>query len=351
MPVPAVRTFLVRAALVVASLLATFGAAEAVVRLVDGGGLPSLPIFAQLADGLIVLQSDVEVRHRHQNGHVYTLTTAAYGLRGPAPADIGPARGWLAVGDSQVLGLGVGDSSTFSAIATARDVPMANAGVPGHGVEDALAHAAILLPLLRPKGVLVVVNQANDWEEAGHPVQERLRVRGSWLLQPADAEGWKGAFMASPLSRSHFMFFAAQLLHVTFAPRRPAPQSPAWLSRPGGEEPTTARMADAIRVFAKAHSEVQTIVCFLPVDVATSPERVAKSPFRSLLGDRQPWQDHDLRDQLARELAGVRFIDLLPTLTDHPEAFLDDDYHLSQIGHALVADTIVRDIVDLAREK
>ena len=118
---------------------------------------------------------------------------------------------WLAVGDSQVLGLGVPDSATFSAIVTRQGFKMANAGVPGHGVEDALQHAAYLLPLLKPKGILVAVNQANDWEEVGHLASERLRVRGSWLLQPADATGWVGAFMASPFSHSHFLFYGRVL--------------------------------------------------------------------------------------------------------------------------------------------
>ena len=125
------KKILFRAALLVASFLVTFGLIEAAIRYIDKGGLPSLPIFAQLDSGLIVLKDDVAVWHSRQDGSVYSLKTPRLGLRRSARNDIRSAAEWLAVGDSQVLGLGVVDTATFSAIVTARGFRMANAGVPG----------------------------------------------------------------------------------------------------------------------------------------------------------------------------------------------------------------------------
>ncbi len=83
------------------------------------------------------------------------------------------------------------------------------------------------------------------------------------------------------------------------------------------------------------------VVAFLPVDVAATQARVPLSPFGKYTGATvQPWTESTLRDQLEEHLHVARFIDLLPTLRDQPEAFLDGDYHLSPAGHARVAEAL-----------
>jgi hypothetical protein len=334
-------TVAARAGLLIFAIFGVLAAAEAVVRWYDRGGLPSMRLFEQRGGGPIVLMERAEARHRRWNGDVYPVVTGAFGLRAGTAAESAPAPGgWIAVGDSQVFGLGVSASETFTAVATKQGLRTANAGVPGYGVEDALERAAALLPQLKPKGVLVIVNQANDWEEMGRPVQDRFRVRGGWLLQPEHAAGWEGAFMEGPLSRVHVLFYAAQLLHLVGHYPHPA-AAPQWITSPRAQEPATRKMAQAIAAFASAHADVATVVCFLPVDFATGSERAAQSPFQAMVKDRRPWEDHELRDQLITSLPAVQFVDLLPVLRDRPDAFLDQDYHLSRVGHALVADAIV----------
>jgi hypothetical protein len=316
-------------------------AAEVVTRWFDGGGLPSVRIFAQNGEGVIELMEQAEAWHRRPRGDVYPVFTGALGLRVAKPNEPSPAPGgWIAVGDSQVFGLGVRAEETFAARATAKGMPMANAGVPGYGVEDALRRAAVLIPRVEPRGILVIVNQANDWEEMGEPVQQRFRVRGGWLLRAADAAAWEGAFMETRLSQLHLFFHAAQLLHVaTHGPRVPAPA--AWIDSPQSYEPVTRKMARAIELFAATYPQLSVVLCFLPVDFATGRERARQSPFRDVVAHRIPWEDHELRDQLMRSLSTSPKIDLLPALRDRPDAFLEDDYHLSPTGHAVVADQIV----------
>lgn len=316
-------------------------AAEVALRWFDGSGLPSVRIFAQNGDGVIELMERAEAWHRRLRGDVYPVFTGALGLRAVKPNEAPPAPGgWIAVGDSQVFGLGVRAEETFAARATAKGVPIANAGVPGYGVEDALRRAAALIPRLEPRGVLVVVNQANDWDEMGEPVQERFRVRGGWLLRAEDAAAWEGAFMETKLSQLHLFFYTAQLLHLAMHhPRAPAPA--AWIDSPQSYEPVTRKMARAIELFAATYSRLTVVVCFLPVDFATGRERARQSPFRDMVTDRTPWENHELRDQLMRSLSAFPKIDLLPALRDRPDAFLRDDYHLSATGHAVVADQIV----------
>ncbi len=210
-----------------------------------------------------------------------------------------------------------------------------NAGVPGHGVADALARAEHLLSDGAPRGVLVVVNQANDWEEALQPAAERYAVVGGWLLQEP-AASW---FWGTPLSRSHLLYFTGLLLAVE-GPAALAGASadpPRWLVAPQEMAPTSAAMGAAIVDFAAAHPGLDVRAAFLPVDVAAARSRRGASPFGSRLGGARPWEETTLRDQLIAALGGLPTVDLLPILKDRPAAFQDRDYHLSVEGHAQVA--------------
>jgi lysophospholipase L1-like esterase len=338
-------------ALALSSLLA-IGVAEGVVRWSDDNGFPQLGIFETRADGRIALRP-LAAQRVWRGGHTsYQVSTDDLGLRAPAPSPRErPEGAWLVLGDSQVFGLGVPWSDTFSARAAGQGLPLLNAGVPGYGVEDALAQGADLVPRLRPTGTVIVVNQANDWEEWGRPVGAHYREREGWLIEAADSSTWRGAFLGTPLARSHVLFYAMQFLgRVESGATDPAtvhaasePSVPTWMANPDRMRETTRSMAAAIGSFSQAHPELKVLVCYLPVDFATGAERARRSPFaRRLAAGARPWQDRTLRDQLAGDIAasGLPFLDLSPPLENRPELFLDGDHHLSALGHAAVAEAI-----------
>jgi len=308
--------------------------AEVIVRAGSGGALPHLRLFVQDGDR-IGLQADACAVVRHAAGHRFEVCADARGHRRlPAEAGQEATVPWLVVGDSQVLGMGVEGSETFAA----RN-GWVNGGVPGHGVADALGTARATAGEVATSGVVVVVNQANDWEEALVPAGQRYRVAGGMLLRSSSATTSGTAFWSSPLSRLHLLSYVALLVS---APRVAAEAAaPAWLATPGDQQATSAAIGRAIHDFATRHPDLRVITAFLPVDIAISGDRVPSSPFGRYAGSvtPAPWEDSTLRDQLRSALDGtpVRFVDLGTPLAATPDAFLDADYHLSAAGHAAVA--------------
>jgi hypothetical protein len=299
--------------------------AEALTRFADGGALPHLALFEQNESGTIALQALAEQTVAGPNGP-FSVETDASGCRvGSIPHE----QGWLIVGDSQVLGMGVLGDETFSARGGHR-----NCGVPGHGVADAAVRAHALVGE-KTQGVVVVVNQANDWEEGLVPVEERYTVSGGRLLRSA-AQGQVGkAFWASPLPRSHLLYSVAMLgLALAHEPGPP----PDWMASPEQQATHTASLADTLDALARRLEPLPVVAVYLPVDVAADETRVPSSPFgRYTGGPVQPWAETHLRDQLQDALSVARFVDLLPVLHGHPGAFLEQDYHLSAEGHSRVA--------------
>lgn len=312
------------------SLALTLGVAEGLIRWADGGALPHLRLFTQV-DGAITLQAASAATLRRADGGTFTVATDAHGLRVGAGPPLGPGAP-LVVGDSQVLGMGVSAEEAFPARLGAH-----NAGVPGHGLPDALAQAQALLASLQPRALVVVVNQANDWEDGTTPLTDRMAVRGGWLIDRQRAEGPMGRlFWGSPLSRSHLLYLTSLLL------RGPAPASgpPAWMADPAGQQAQSASLAAAIRDFAAAHPALPLTVAFLPVDVAAQAARAETSPFgpAAQAASPPPWADRQLHDQLAAALgSALPLVDLTPALRADPALFLEADYHLSAAGHAAVA--------------
>ena len=326
-----------RLGIAMASLLITGCMGEGLTRWLGDGARPHLNIFHQTDDNQITLAPDAESRVRRITGEVFTVTTNADGLRMPAPD--GPA--WLVVGDSQVLGMGVAGEETFAAIAG-----LYNGGVPGYGVADALDAAAALVPALDAEGVLVIINQANDWTEGLVPIRQRHVVAQGWLLE--SAEGAASGFWSSPLSRSHLLYYAGLLLTIGGPQALAADDGavPDWLRDPAGQAALTAQLGESVRAFAAAQPELPVVVGFLPVDLVAGPDRVAQSAFGQYAEglSSPPWSDTHLREQLQAATAPLPFLDLTPALAGHPEAFLDRDYHLSAAGHALVAAAITENI-------
>jgi len=247
------------------------------------------------------------------------------------------------------MGNGVADTIPFPAHLDLDGEPAHNLGVPGFGVADGLWAATRHLDVHPAKGVIVIVNQMNDWEEVNAPVGERYTVRGGWLLEAKDAEGPRGTFLSSPLSRSHLFFLIGHLILKDWD--SPAPTAPQWMTDPAAERPTTLRIAQAIVEFAASHPQTQVVPVYLPADVYATKQRAQESPLTPHLDrlDTPPWDDHRLADQVLTTLASLDPIDLTPAL--HSKAhFLEGDYHLSEAGHRAVAEAI-NAAVDLAPKR
>lgn len=289
---------------------------EGAARLADGNAFPRFGAYT-VRDGELRLRADTATRLRRADGTVTTVRTGARGLRRP-DAGVG-----LVVGDSQALGLGVEDGDTFAARSGLR-----NAGVPGHGVRDAVAHARELVPALGITRVVVCLNQANDWLDGLRPAGERHVVAGGWLGSPDGAATLAARFWASPLSRLHALALPALLVEGT--PSRPTPPDAAEVGR------LTAAFAAEVRALQADLPGVAVEVLFLPADAATSEARAARSPL-GLPG--RPWEDRSLRDGVHAAFAGVPLVDPTDALAD-PASFLDDDYHLSELGHRAVAEAL-----------
>ena len=307
------------------SLAVGCAGAEGLARLGDGGALPHLALFHQDAGGSIGLrpQASQDIAGPQDS---FSVRTDRAGCRVGRDAD---PSGWLVVGDSQVLGMGVEGEQTFAALGGHH-----NCGVPGFGVGDAAARAAAL-HRADTRGVLIVVNQANDWEEGLVPVDERYDVAGGRLIRTASKGVVGRAFWSSPLPRSHLLYYVAML---GMALSQGSAPPPAWLTAPADQGPQTRALAAEVDRLARALQPTPVVAAFLPVDVAAAEERVPSSPFgRYTGGAARPWAETHLRDQLEDALTVARFVDLLPALQGRPDAFLGDDYHLSPDGHARVA--------------
>lgn len=325
------------------SLIVSGAVAEGIVRSMDGGAFPRLRLFVEDARTGIALRPNATASVRKQGGS-WSMRTGEDGIRSASDA----SAAWVVVGDSQALGFGVDDGDTFAARATAAGLPMISAGVPGYGVDDSLRRAEALLSKRAIRGVIVLVNQANDWEETTSRVEERYRVIGGWLVNTSSAATVRARLLGSHLTRLHVFYHAMQ----SFADEQPVTPAapPRWLARPDAERETTRQIAASIERFASAHPAVPLVVCFLPVDSATNAARASISPFREqmLRAKAEPWRERTLRDQLRAALGARPLVDLTPVLTA-PSDFLDGDYHLSPRGHAAVASLLVRHITNGGR--
>lgn len=295
-----------RVVILLVTAIVGLGLCEGVVRWKSEGATPHVEIFEVREDALR-LMPDQRLRLLRPDGTRWTLTTDEQGFRTSGS-------GWLVVGDSQVLGMGVPDDKAFPALLGAH-----NGGVPGFSLDDALdlgrEHAQTM------DGVVVVVNQANDWEEIARPALERYEVCGGRLVMLASPP-WRCSWMSSSLTRLQLVYFAS----LAVLPRVPAP---AW------EAPhpaVTAELAAAVRVFEQERPDLPVVSVFLPVDYATSAARAKDSPFHGRYEGR-PWEEPSLNDALGLD------VDLSPALSE-PDSFQTGDYHLSVLGHQRVADAL-----------
>ena len=323
------------------SSLVTAVLAEGLIRLVDGNSLPMIKLFEADDQGHITLQKNGTSRISSPRGEPWEINTDEHGRRTtPTPPS---DNAWIVVGDSQVMGNGVADAEAFPGLLTLDNEPAHNLGVPGYGVADALWAATQHLDRFQAKGVIVIVNQMNDWEETHAPVGVRYQVRGGWLIDEQDADGPRGTFLASPLAHTHLGFLLGHLILRDWdGPTEPIPN---WMAKPQYQREKTLIIAQTIAEFAAAHPQTRVVPVYLPADVYASEARAELSPLTPHLGELNvpPWEDTRLRDQVMTAMADFDPIDLTPVLRKK-EAFLELDYHLSAFGHASVADAIKREI-------
>ncbi len=326
-----------RIAIMALSSLVTAGLCEGVIRIADGNATPMIRLFADDSDGHIRLQPDGLARVARAADEPWELRTDSSGHRIPSQA-VSPTS-WIAVGDSQVMGNGVDDDAPFPALLTLDGEGVHNLGVPGYGIGDALWSATEHLDRHPARGVIIIVNQMNDWDEVDAPVGSRYRVRGGWLVDQEDADTIRGRFLASPFSRSHLIFLLGHLALKDWS--APPPPAPDWMTDPAQMRHTTLLFANAIRDFSSAHPGTRVVPVYLPADLYAAPGRADASPLAPHVGDLSvpPWEDKRLRDQVLTALADFNPVDLSTVLTG-PEHFLVGDYHLSEAGHAAAANAI-----------
>lgn len=318
----------------------TAGLAEGLVRIADGNALPMIRLFEADASGHIALEPNGFARISAPFGAPWEIHTDTDGRR-VAPESL-TERAWIVVGDSQVMGNGVADGEAFPALLRLDGEAAHNLGVPGYGVADALWSATQHLDQSPTTGgVIVIVNQMNDWEETEAPVGERYKVRGGWLVDAEDADTSRGVFLSSPLSRTHLGFLLGHLVLRDWDP--PQTPVPNWMLDPTAQRTTTLRIANAVRSFADTHKEIPVIPVYLPADVYASAGRAETSPLTPHLTELtvNPWEDNRLQNQILTALSDLEPIDLTGSLGDEG-AFLQGDYHLSPFGHQQVAQAIMR---------
>lgn len=324
-----------RLLLVVAGLLVAAGLLEGLLRLSGQGVRSQAGLFVVENDGAIGLAPCASDRVRRPDGLVTTLTTDRLGLRAASACAEPSASRTLVLGDSQVFGLGVAAEDSFAARMGAL-----NGGVPDYAIGDALARGRRLLShpeLSGVRRVLVVVNQSNDFDDGTRPVGERNVIRGGYLLRQDRLDTRGAGLWSTPLVHSALFY----TLWARFAP--PSAAAPgAWLTDPGSLTPLAASLGEAVRTFANGYPTLEVQLVWLPADLATS-EANARTSVLYRTGDPAAlslWERHELRDALAGGW-GAPIVDLTPVLTE-AGAFLAHDFHLSERGHAAVAEFLSR---------
>lgn len=176
----------------------------------DKGAFPHLNIYVEDADRGVRLRPGATERIRFSNNPVTSVRINEDGYRGaawPAPA----AEEIIVVGDSQVFGLGVEESETFSAVlqtALGGGAVVRNLGVPTYGPREYNAVVDESLGKRAAKTVVYVVNLANDLFEATRPNRDRHAVWDGWAVRKETAPSAVAKFPGRTFlySESHAFF-------------------------------------------------------------------------------------------------------------------------------------------------
>ncbi len=193
---------------VVLGLGVGLGLTEVAFRIRDGGAFPHLNVYVPDAQLGVRLEPGAAESVRFGTNPITTVRINEQGYRGgewppPGPDEV------IVVGDSQVLGLGVEENETFSAVLqTSLGKTVRNLGVPTYGPPEYNAIVDEALKKRPAKTVVYVVNLANDLFEAKRPNKERHAVWDGWAVRketaPASVTQFPGR--SALYTRSHAFF-------------------------------------------------------------------------------------------------------------------------------------------------
>lgn len=336
-------------------ILATTLAVSAALAIGEGlatwafdGAYPTLNLYEADPRFGVRLTPDASTRVASPSGVVTEIRTNALGFRGgpwPAPSDAVVRGRVLIVGDSQVLGWGVPEGATFGALLGARGLDVLAAGVPTWGPGEYAAAIAELAPRYHPEHVVMLLNAANDWDEAPVPNVRRTTARDGWArvpLGPADLEpptDFPGRRFL--LGRSH-LALAFRLLGEPKRSERPSALPGELARRFFDDLDDHLRPEPPYRSILGRHLARARAVC-----AAAGCELVAVYLPMDLQIDRGEWRKYGVPPRDVGPAAALTeraradapdLVDLGPALVAvSPGAFLPDDYHLSAAGHAAVA--------------
>jgi len=283
----------------------------------------------------------------------------------PAPA--GTLR-ILGLGDSFLFGQGVRQEETLDAAlekALSRRfgcrVEFINAGVPSFGTADQLDWLKAEGWSYKPDAVLLLFFD-NDPQDS--IVRETYTVVGGKLRPYPRRES------ATPIPAERLPAVLQRDMFATGAPNRPEPQRSGWLSRHLHlarlvRQVIAARQPSAVEVSQRQMEERRTLALTtallleierqcrerdVPFVVALMPDPAQTFRRRRAGPSPTSLRDHYAPMTRALEKAGVRVIDLLPTLRaadpTGKTTFFQKDRHLTARGHRVAAEALEQPLAD-----
>ncbi len=341
---------------ILATLAAVFGivvgllAAEGAFALRDGGAYPYLNIFLRDEVYGVRLMPRAVTRVHTATGHVTEVATdpqghrcAARGCGATRRADV------VLVGDSQAMGFHNSWANSFGArIAKQTGLIVANVSVPTWGPEEYVIAARQAVNRTGASRVLIIVNAANDWSEAGTANRDRTSACDGYACSlPANA-GSPFPGRDFLMRRSHLVL-AAQRVRSELGDSRPRSRIIDELLHQVRSRRTNRAIKSPISrslgSFAREDVDVTTVL--LPLDV-----QVAEQEFEKYAVPASDLSSVEvLFDDAARELAlfGSRVVDLREPLRSQcrtQRCFLNDDYHLNPRGHEVVGNVLGRVLLE-----
>ncbi|MBL8720040.1 MAG: hypothetical protein JNL79_28905 [Myxococcales bacterium] len=223
-PTTRLRRRALRGLQIVAGLAVGVVLAEGIFRLRDRGAFPHLNLYRPDADlGVRLRPSTTQKLAVGKNNPITSVTIDAEGYRAleapGQPRNDAPA-GVLAIGDSQVFGLGVEGEQTFVAeLGRLTGKAAYDGGVPTYGPAEYQVVLDELLARKKPAVVVYVVNFANDLFEANRPNKTRHFVWDGWAVRAEAAPAsWTEFPGRTWLFRDSHAFFWLRRAVARFGP-------------------------------------------------------------------------------------------------------------------------------------
>lgn len=252
----------------------------------------------------------------------------AHGLRADGQRAL--AGGALALGDSMTFGEGVAAEEAWPAQLAARiGAPVANGGVPGYNSQQMAARMDGLLPVVRPRAVLVTFSALWDMQRCTTPFvydegyivsakyRDRLHLVGDDLLLEQVRGPFLGPLSISLMRHSHLLRLLLPATRNAILSRREPPPSVPPIA-------DWAACADAL-VAAKSRAENSGAV--LVVVLAESPDEPSRAATAAVA------------DELSRRGLDFWKLDELMGGAD-PAWRFPRDRHWNSAGHARVREAL-----------